>query len=390
MIAVYYSCDFERNHDYSILFGGIIMFKKAFSAFLAGVIAASAAVASAGCLTVGAGAYADIDIWNEYDILKSGKEITLTLEPQKNANTSKTIVYKLPVDENGTLYMDVSSETYYVQASFVKKQVTYNGDGSKSIRQEDVNNESITVSMTEGDCFNKYNGDVNFIWDWSSRKSAGSCEFSVEPAEYFVGFTVYYDSKGNESVSFDKLKDEFGDGNITIKITYPSSNSNNAKQSDISSLTFGKIANKAYTGKAITPAVTVKDGGKKLTEGTDYTVSYKNNTKIGTATATITGKGDYSGTKTVKFKIVPKKAKLSGSVSDTKAALSWNKSKGATGYEVYCSVDGGKFTKLKTAKALKYTAKLAKGKSYQFKVRPYTLVNGKKVYGGWSNVIKAN
>lgn len=366
------------------------MFKKAFSAFLAGVIAASAAVASVGCLTVGAGAYADIDIWNEYDILKSGKEITLTLEPQKNANTSKTIVYKLPVDENGTLYMDVSSETYYVQASFVKKQVTYNGDGSKSIREESVNNESITVSMTEGDCFNKYNGDVNFIWDWSSRKSAGSCEFSVEPAEYFVGFTVYYDSKGNESVSFDKLKDEFGDGNITIKITYPSSNSNNAKQSDISSLTFGKIANKAYTGKAITPAVTVKDGGKKLTEGTDYTVSYKNNTKIGTATATITGKGDYSGTKTVKFKIVPKKAKLSGSVSDTKAALSWNKSKGATGYEIYCSVDGGKFTKLKTTKALKYAAKLAKGKSYQFKVRPYTLVNGKKVYGSWSNVIKAN
>jgi hypothetical protein len=63
------------------------------------------------------------------------------------------------------------------------------------------------------------------------------------------------------------------------------------------------IATAAYTGKAITPAVTVKLDGKTLKKGTDYTVTYKNNTKVGTATVTITGKGDYSGTITKKFLI---------------------------------------------------------------------------------------
>lgn len=126
-----------------------------------------------------------------------------------------------------------------------------------------------------------------------------------------------------------------------------------------------------------------------LVKGTDYTVSYKNNTKIGTATVTITGKGKYIGTKTIEFKIVPKKVTLKGSVSDTKAALSWKKVKGATGYEVYRSVNGGAYKKLTDVKTTKYTAKLSAGTSYKYKVRAYTVVNGKRVYGSWSKVIKA-
>ena len=61
-----------------------------------------------------------------------------------------------------------------------------------------------------------------------------------------------------------------------------------------------------YTGSAIKPAVTVKYNGKTLKSGTDYTVSYKNNKAVGTATITVTGKGDYSGTKTRTFSIVNK------------------------------------------------------------------------------------
>ena len=58
-----------------------------------------------------------------------------------------------------------------------------------------------------------------------------------------------------------------------------------------------------YTGKAITPTPTVKYDGTTLKKGTDYTVAYKNNTEIGTATITLTGKGNYTGTKSVTFKI---------------------------------------------------------------------------------------
>ena len=70
----------------------------------------------------------------------------------------------------------------------------------------------------------------------------------------------------------------------------------------------------AYDGKAKTPSVTVKVGGKTLKNDTDYTVSYSNNTKVGTAKVTITGKGNYTGSvsKTYSIKNDFKKATVSG------------------------------------------------------------------------------
>ena len=70
----------------------------------------------------------------------------------------------------------------------------------------------------------------------------------------------------------------------------------------------------AYDGKAETPSVTVKVGGKTLKKDTDYTVSYSNNTKVGTAKVTITGKGNYTGSvsKTYSIKNNFKKATISG------------------------------------------------------------------------------
>ena len=70
----------------------------------------------------------------------------------------------------------------------------------------------------------------------------------------------------------------------------------------------------AYDGKAKKPGVTVKLNGKTLKNGTDYTVSYCNNTKVGTAKVTIKGKGNYTGSvsKTYSIKNNFKKATVSG------------------------------------------------------------------------------
>ncbi len=70
----------------------------------------------------------------------------------------------------------------------------------------------------------------------------------------------------------------------------------------------------AYDGKAKKPGVTVKLNGKTLKNGTDYTVSYSNNTKVGTATVKIMGKGNYTGSvsKTYSIKNNFKKATVSG------------------------------------------------------------------------------
>ena len=67
----------------------------------------------------------------------------------------------------------------------------------------------------------------------------------------------------------------------------------------------GLNENYVYTGSAIKPEVQVYDGGILLAQGTDYSLSYKNNTKVGTATLTVTGKGSYTAKKTLTFQIVP-------------------------------------------------------------------------------------
>ena len=95
--------------------------------------------------------------------------------------------------------------------------------------------------------------------------------------------TVIITGKGN----FEGTKE------ITFKITKPSE------------ITIESIADQTYTGSALTPKVVVKEGSKVLTKNVDYTVSYSNNIKVGTASVKITGKGSYKGSYTVNFKILP-------------------------------------------------------------------------------------
>ncbi|MFT3952438.1 MAG: leucine-rich repeat protein [Oscillospiraceae bacterium] len=68
-------------------------------------------------------------------------------------------------------------------------------------------------------------------------------------------------------------------------------------------LTFTEIPMQLYTGEALTPPVIVTYGALTLAEGTDYTVTYQNNTDAGTAQAIVTLTGNYAGTKTLSFAI---------------------------------------------------------------------------------------
>ena len=65
----------------------------------------------------------------------------------------------------------------------------------------------------------------------------------------------------------------------------------------------GTVDEQEYTGNAITPKPSLSWNGLPLTEGTDYTLSYSNNTDEGTATITATGKGNFSGTLIREFTI---------------------------------------------------------------------------------------
>ncbi len=138
----------------------------------------------------------------------------------------------------------------------------------------------------------------------------------------------------------------------------------------------GKTATLSYTkasynGSAKKP--TVKISG--LTKDTHYTVSYKNNVSVGRPTVTITGKGNYTGTITKRFTIVPKapssaSAKLYG-YDDVK--FSWTKATGASGYAVYYKKStSSSYTLLtRTTGTSVKKANLTDGVKYNFKVVPY-------------------
>ena len=99
-------------------------------------------------------------------------------------------------------------------------------------------------------------------------------------------------------------------GTKTIKVNYRGKKT--SFKIKITGINIGKakvtnIKKKTYNGKAQTQNPNVVLNGKKLIKNKDYTLSYKKNKKVGTATVIITGKGQYSGTIKKNFKIVRKK-----------------------------------------------------------------------------------
>ena len=159
---------------------------------------------------------------------------------------------------------------------------------------------------------------------------------------------------------------------------------------DITKATVSGISTKAFTGKAITQNVTVKVGSTVLKNGTDYTVSYSNNKKVGKATVKITGKGKYGGVITKTFKINPAKQEIQKLTAKSKAFfVDWAQKGSATGYEIQYATNskftGAKKVTITNNKTDKTTvSKLSANKKYYVRVRSYTTVGGTKYYGAWS------
>lgn len=80
---------------------------------------------------------------------------------------------------------------------------------------------------------------------------------------------------------------------------------------EISGCTFAPIADVTYNTKAHTPEVTVAISGRTLEADKDYTVSYAPNVNAGTATVTVTGKGNFTGSANTTFTIAKADLNLS-------------------------------------------------------------------------------
>jgi hypothetical protein len=160
---------------------------------------------------------------------------------------------------------------------------------------------------------------------------------------------------------------------------------------DLADATIAPIPNQPYSGSAITPALTVTCDGALLARGADYTVAYSNNTAMGKAAATLTGVGPCRGSASVGFVIVPAKvALLRVSVGHRQAVVTWKRSGGGvSGYRVtYRAKGGSTWGNAALTKALtKVVRKLARGKSYAFRVCAWKVIGGTRYYGVWSRTM---
>ena len=221
-----------------------------------------------------------------------------------------------------------------------------------------------------------------YAYDGKAKKPGVTVKLNGKTLKNGTDYTVSYSNNTKVGTATVKI---MGKGNYTGSVSKTFKIKNNFKKATVSG-----ISTKAFTGKNITQSITVKYNGKTLKKGTDYTVSYSNNKKVGTATVKITGKGSYTGTITKTFKINPAKQEIQKLTAKSKAFfVDWAQKGSATGYEIQYATNS-KFTSAKKVTITnkktdtKTVSKLSGKKKYYVRVRSYTTVKGTKYYGAWS------
>ena len=148
---------------------------------------------------------------------------------------------------------------------------------------------SITYGQTLADS-TLTSADAHGTFDWEDK--------TIAPEVGAHGYNVIYTPSDTENYDYT---DVTRIQQVSITVT-----AKNIADESIAAT----IPEQTYTGEARTPEVAVTDGAHTLAANTDYTVAYSNNINVGTATATLTGMGNYTGTRTVKFTIQPQAATL--------------------------------------------------------------------------------
>lgn len=247
---------------------------------------------------------------------------------------------------------------------------------------------------------------------------SSDCDISNIGLNYgyaFAHLTIYAD-KGSKAYDFAKNnKDKYTLKNVNhkykTKVVTKATTSKNGKiiktcsecgkqvtevVPKIKSIALSKTTY-TYNGSEKKPSVIVKDSkGNKLIKGTDYTVKYASGRKaVGTYKVKITFKGKYSGSKTLKFKIVLGQVKnIKQDKNKTGLYVSWDKVTGATGYKIYELKENGNWKVLTTVKA-KSKGNFAHNESVKgkvtWKIRAYYKdKNGKVHYGALSDKMTFN
>ena len=114
-----------------------------------------------------------------------------------------------------------------------------------------------------------------------------------------ITVTLKNNYSGTKDTTFNIVAKAIDTGNIQIGDPQPGDAENGV-------IRVATIEAQTYSGSAITPQPTVKFGSTTLVEGVDFDFDYANNINAGTATLSVTLKGNYSGSGNIDFAINPK------------------------------------------------------------------------------------
>lgn len=231
----------------------------------------------------------------------TGDDYAVSYANNTNASTEASVTITAKEDGN---YSGTATRTFTIEAKNISGVYAIALDTQDYIYTGSEIKPAITVNNQEG---NSLTSETDYTVAYSNNINLGTTEGGDNAP------TITVTGKGNYS------------GTITAKF--------NIRPKSIAdeSITIEPIADQAYTGEAITPTITVKDGEKTLTKDTDYTVSYNgDNTSVTPEgsetlpTVIITGAGNYDSTttKSVTFKIVAATATIT--VTETTQEVTYN------------------------------------------------------------------
>lgn len=309
---------------------------------------------------------------NKNGVFGDGNAQLVELLPPRYAGTNKKFTIQVSID--GENWLDTNTVTLTVNNQGISSESDF-----RTCNKEDI--QTITVKYVDEKGNEIAAADKHNGYGISMLK-----QFEIAPKK-IDGYTLIEEKNPNiPEWVYQGPKDN------TYTYTYKA----DRKPQNLKKAVVKGIGNKTYTGKAIKQKISVTLNGKTVAS-TNYSVTYKNNTKVGVATVVISGKGAYTGSVTKKFKINPKSVALSSVKAKKKAVkVTWKKSSmKVSGYQVSYSTSKSfkkaKTTSVKYAKSVKSKTvkKLKSKKKYYVRVRTYTKTSGGTCYSSWSKAKSA-
>ena len=238
--------------------------------------------------------------WHEFDMIFDGEYFSGYLDGQKIATSERFESGKIGYNINNSLFIGAKAG----DSPLVPTAASFSGYVGNVIIKDDSN-------IIPSDSYNTFTVPAQNVTLYARWEEAGNNKVAIPTSGLCVSRTYNGSSQQLvENTTFEgyTLSDVSGviAKSYTITATlndgyvwYDNSTGNKTfecmilpKNIETASVT---ILNQTYTGNPLTPAPTVKVDNQILSINVDYTVTYENNTNVGTATVNIAGKDNYTG-----------------------------------------------------------------------------------------------